>query len=158
VWSARMGGRDKGYVALVSPADAHHLRDWKWRAQFRAHTVYVGRRRDTRYVLLHRQILGDAAPKIDHANHNALDNRRDNLRPCSSSQNQSNSRRPLGRSGFRGVTRNGKGWRAQIRELGQWHHLGTFATPEQAARAYDAAAIEYFGEFATLNFPEGAPK
>lgn len=62
------------------------------------------------------------------------------------------------RSGFKGVyLHRGKGpncWYAQIRAHGRKIHVGAFLTPEEAARAYDEAAIKYHGEFARLNFPD----
>jgi hypothetical protein len=63
-------------------------------------------------------------------------------------------------SGYRGVYRNKKAWSASIKAGGRINHLGTFPTPEQAARAYDAAAVEWFGAAAVpvLNFPGGAPE
>jgi hypothetical protein len=59
-------------------------------------------------------------------------------------------------TGFKGVWRDkktGKCW-AQIYFEGKLIHLGSFATAEDAARAYDRKAIELFGQFARLNFPE----
>ena len=85
--------------------------------------------------------------------HNGLNNQRSNLRPCSQGQNNGNSRQRVGRSGFRGVylKKETLRWAACI---SPHRHLGTYSTPEEAARAYDEAAIERFGEFATLNFPQ----
>ncbi len=47
-----------------------------------------------------------------------------------------------------------KRWRARIGFKGKWIHLGDFADEIRAAMAYDDKAVELFGEFAYLNFPE----
>ena len=80
--------------------------------------------------------------------------RLDNLRICSRSENQHNRKLSShNTSGFKGVCWNkpaGK-WQANIRLRGKLQHLGHFPTPESAAEAYDAAAIRYFGEFSLTN-------
>jgi hypothetical protein len=57
-------------------------------------------------------------------------------------------------SGFKGVWWNKKAekWKGQIQVDGKKIHLGLFSDPTVAARAYDEAATEHFGEFAHLNF------
>lgn len=93
---------------------------------------------------------------IDHINGNKGDNRWSNLRACSRSENLSNQHalRSDNTSGYRGVcsTPDGK-WFAQIQSSGKWQYLGTYSTKLEAALAYDRAAQEMRGEFATLNLP-----
>jgi hypothetical protein len=102
------------------------------------------------YVRMHRQILNAKPGQIvDHRNRNGLDNRRENLRFATSAQNNIN-RTYRGRfspdpSGM---------YRARIAFQGKRIHLGMFATPEEAAKAYDAKALELYGEFANLIHPE----
>lgn len=115
-----------------------------------------------RRIFMHRVILerklGHPIPEglcADHINRDGLDNRRDNLRPATNSQNVANSEyggRKVA-SPYRGVspTRNGRRWRARIQAEGKQFRLGTFDTPEEAALAYNAAAIQHYGEFARLN-------
>jgi len=96
---------------------------------------------------------------VDHINGFGLDNRRSNLRASDYATNATNQRiRKNNTSGYKGVARNGRGWRALIQKDGHKTHLGTFATPELAALAYDQAAIELFGEFARPNFPDPTTK
>lgn len=88
---------------------------------------------------------------LDHRNLNKADNRFDNLRPATHSQNAANvSRRANCASGMKGVTwhkRAGK-WLAQIRKSGKNNYLGLYATKEEAHSAYAAAAFHLHGEFA----------
>jgi hypothetical protein len=90
---------------------------------------------------------------VDHANGNGLDNRRQNLRPADKPKNGMNTGAPRNNtSGYKGVTRRGARWQANIGLDGRLLCLGTFATPQEAARAYDTVATEHFGEFAHPNF------
>lgn len=98
------------------------------------------------------------APKgimTDHRDGDTLNNQRENLRLATNQQNQHNQRR-LRRdntTGFKGVTlwpRKGV-YNAQIYVNTIRKSLGCYKTPEEAAAAYDAAAVKYFGEFAATN-------
>jgi hypothetical protein len=61
-------------------------------------------------------------------------------------------------SGYRGVSKRPRGWQARIGFLYEQYRLGSnFPTPEAAARAYDAKALELHGEYARLNFPPSKP-
>ena len=104
---------------------------------------------------MHREIL--KCPKglfIDHINRNGLDNRKNNLRVCSKSQNMMNTLIPKNNtSGYKGVSwsKRDKKWMAYIKIKNKFNNLGYFNIKEQAALAYNDAAKKYHGEFARLN-------
>lgn len=145
-----------GHLLLVDEADAHHFIARPWHAIPARDTFYAQAGDDTN-VLAHRLILN--APKgvlVDHANRNGLDNRRANLRLCNQSQNKANRPAPRNNtSGFKGVSRARSGrWSARITVDYRARALGTFDTAWEAAEAYNAAALEAWGEFALLNTPK----
>jgi len=102
---------------------------------------------------LHNLIIDKCGyPEVDHKNRNPFDNRKCNLRPCTSSQNQGN--RKLNKnntSGYRGVSFKCNRWAASIRIDDEHIHLGYFDTRESAAIAYNKAARKHWGSFANLN-------
>jgi hypothetical protein len=90
----------------------------------------------------------DPAVLIDHINGDKVDNRWDNLREATYSQNNRNSRAQCNNSsGFKGVTRDTVHWKATIYANGKNHYLGNFKTPEEAHAAYCKASVKMHGEF-----------
>lgn len=151
----------RGLVAIVDDEDYERVvAKGSWCADPSGDTYYARKNlyrheAPLRPLLMHTLITGFAY--VDHINGDGLDNRRANLRRATHRQNMANKRIYRNNtSGFKGVTRNtgtGRPWRASLRSDGRRHHLGYFDTAEEAARAYDTAAAEHFGEFARPNFP-----
>lgn len=143
----------RGCFALLDVEDYDHVCRSKWYAHWTGFCYYAARAVNGKFVYLHRFLMG-ALPgeHIDHRDRDGLNCCRMNLRRATPHQNNCN--RGKGRnasSQFKGVDKRAAGWRARIR-AGKQISLGTFATEEEAARAYDAKAVELFGEFARLNF------
>jgi hypothetical protein len=148
-------------VALVDDADYELVMQYRWHV--------LEQKRPGRFggpyaatnlpdygdtMLLHTLITG--WPRVDHIDHDGLNCQRFNMRPVTGSQNQWN-RRPNARStsAYKGVNwdaLNGK-WLARICVRKHQRNLGRYVSEIDAARAYDAAAREAFGEYAFLNFP-----
>lgn len=146
------------YVATVDADDRDLVAAYHWHAARRPNTVYVAhsKPRPARGMLLLHRVVCAAPPgvEVDHRDGNGLNNRRANLRLATSGQNKANSRKRGGTtSQYKGVSwfqRTGK-WHAEIQAHGQRHYLGYFYEETEAAAAYDAAAIEIWGEFAQVN-------
>jgi hypothetical protein len=146
--------------AVVDLADLERVQRHRWHVLILPHTSYAQGRvtpGSQKMISLHRFIMNPGPGlDVDHINHDGLDNRRSNLRVATRPLNLGNSRPRAGSSVFKGVSwrKQERTWRAGIGVNGRNIHLGFFSTEEAAARAYDAAAREVFGEFAYLNFPE----
>lgn len=152
----------KGGFTEINDEDAPLALAFKWRrhedkraknrAEYAAYSAGPGV-----VLFLHRLIM-KAKPNelVDHKDGDGLNNKRDNLRLCTQSQNRANGRQwKSPKSGFRGVYQKGNRWTALISQDGnKLKHLGTFIEKEDAAKAYDRAATERWGEFARLNFPK----
>ena len=148
--------RDGSYViAVADMVDIDLVKNHTWSLA----NGYVNSYIDGRNQKLARLIM-NALPneQVDHIDHDPLNNTRSNLRLVDKSQNQMNSKtRPdTGSerwSRYKGVTRrkcNGK-YRAYIKHNYRNIHLGTFDNEQDAAMAYDKAALKLFGNFALTN-------
>jgi hypothetical protein len=161
LYGAKAAGRD----ALVDDADYELVSQYRWNVwevrrsngtmagPYARSLVSTGGSKITIYM--HGLIM--CGIRIDHADHDGLNNQRSNLRPVTQSQNARNARPYAGgASPFKGVhwhQSNGK-WEASVRAGGKYIFRARFVSEEAAARAYDAAAREAFGEYACLNFPD----
>lgn len=146
-----------GLLALVDAGDYDLVKGYGWSAirprkggvwYATATIIENGKKRKLR---LHRLIMNPGeGEQVDHINGDGLDNRRANLRLCTSSENNMNRGK---KDGYKGVSyyKDRKKWRARIGINGEKRHLGWYATAEEAALAYNKAAGELFGEFARPN-------
>ena len=136
-----------GQSVLLDGCDVDRLSEFQWSIGTHGYaTSGCGKNQ----ILLHRIVAGA------HINRNRLDNRRENLRICSIQQNHMNrANLRSGNNPYKGVCHLPDGyWQAQITYNKCPIYLGKFKDVCDAAKAYDAAARELFGEFAYLNFPD----
>jgi hypothetical protein len=154
----------QGKFTIVEPPDYYLLQNFKWWVHANGSNLYAARTDITddlqaKIIYLHRQLMQPPEGLVvDHKNCVPLDNRRANLRIVTQAQNMRNRRKRKNTSSrYIGVWFDKKRnkWTVQIRYNGKKIWLGTFDSEIDAARAYDAAAKKYFGEFVRLNFPEG---
>ncbi len=144
--------------SLLDKEDYMKAEKYKWYLSATGYAIrQFWKNSKPRTVYLHKFIFDNPDTVIDHINGNRLDNRRINLRFCTQSQNLMNriKRKRLSSSKYKGVyfrKDTGK-FVARIKQIGTKKHinLGCFVNELDAAKAYNAAAIEYFGEFAKLN-------
>lgn len=149
----------QGFKTVVDGPDYERLIRWRWKVLKTESGHYAVRstgERGRRTIYMHRFILdAHVDSQIDHRDGDGLNNQRSNLRIGTKALNMRN-RGPQknNTSGFKGVwMHHGGKWVAEIRVDGKKYLLGHYENPVDAARAYDAAATEHFGEFAWLNFP-----
>jgi AP2 domain len=155
------GKKAAGRVALVDIEDYETVNGCRWYVWERqrpsqrpqgpyaiGHPLHEGRRIT---IQMHRLLLG--YPKVDHKDHDGLNNRRGNLRDGSAG-NDYNQRSRGGSSSYKGVSwhKQTNRWRATITLAKITTHLGLFDDEVEAAQAYDRAAAELFGEYAFFNF------
>lgn len=139
---------DAGNVSVVA--------DSRWCMTARGYAVA---RIDGAIIYMHTMLV--KAPfgwVVDHIDGDKLNNLTANLRACQQIDNSRN-RKNLSKnntSGYKGVTKTAEGrWRARITDNGTEVRLGHYDTQEEAALAYNKAAIEIYGEFAAINVIEG---
>ena len=136
------------------------LKNYKWYLNDKGYAATSWDDKDGHHFGFLHQAIVDLSGKvvqfgedIDHKDGDPLNCLDENLRICTFSQNCQNRRKISNVSGYKGVCwrKDIKKWKAYITCNEKYEHLGYFAIKEDAARAYNAAAIKYFGEFALLN-------
>lgn len=152
----------QGYIALVDDEDYERVSKYSWHIH-RSHnhkTVYARAylsKTSTKQTVMHQFLTGKL--DIDHKDNNGLNNQRNNLRVATRSQQVANAGpRNTNKCGLKGVSwhKQARKWRAVIMVGAKQKYLGCYVDKEEAARAYDTAATQVFGEFAKLNYPSPA--
>lgn len=148
--------------AIVDDCDLEPLSRLAWRLSSQGYAYRQEKVGGSKtIVLMHRVIAAPVGRQVvDHVNRDRVDNRRANLRCCTTAQNIANQAGHRDRSArFKGIRNthrptSDRQWRARISVNGKTTWLpGRYATDVEAAMAYDAAAVALYGEFASLNFP-----
>jgi hypothetical protein len=152
----------RGHETIVDDKDFAWLNQWKWQYGGNGYAVrdqYLGKIGGTyrhKTVLMHREILdAPSGTEVDHANRNKLDNRRDNLRLATRSQNRANiqsarrknSELPTGIT-YNPSPRTKQPFMARVAKDGRSYFLGNFYTVDEASQAYKLKKKQLFGEFA----------
>jgi hypothetical protein len=148
---------------IVDEEDYDYLIQWAWHANRNKNQYYAAtnmKLKEVAYTCFMHNLIAERMGIVgnaDHKNRDGLDNRRSNLRLADDSQNNINRGLRLdSTSGYKGVCyrKDTNKWRAYITCKRERISLGSFKTAEEAAQAYNNAAIRLFGEYAYLNHVE----
>lgn len=141
----------RGMYTVIDAEDLEEMSKYTWNA---GNNSYVSARsKESKTIYMHR-LLCPTDAEVDHKDHDPLNNRKSNLRPCTHSQNQCNKNvRRKNKHKWRGITwvEARKKWKATIRCDKKIIYLGLFSTAEEAGNSYLEAANKYHGEFARAN-------
>lgn len=158
---------NKNYKCIVDDEDYERYKDYNWsvndyynKGPYFVRIKQINNKKES--IRLHRLIMNaKKGEEVDHIDGNTLDNRKCNLRICTPKENSRNRKRQKNNTtGYVGVLFVNRKYlirqfRARIKVDGKIKHLGYFKTREEAALAYNIAAVIYFGEFARLNIING---
>lgn len=143
--------------AIVDEDDWEFLSCWTWSLDGRGYPRRNDPSQKGKSILMHRQIMrvfdSGRVRIVDHINGNPLDNRKVNLRVCTSAENSRNSKRKkASKSGYKGVTwhKRDRKWEARICVNGKNTFIGNFDSAESAHEAYCKKAVEMHGDFANF--------
>ena len=140
--------------ALIDDEDFEYLNQWKWcyHHSYAIRSKQIDNRK--KYFRMHRELIKvPLGMVIDHINGDSLDNRKENLRACTVSQNAMNAKiKKDTSSNIKGIYffKNENKYKARITINGRSKHLGVFQDIKNAISAYNNAAKEYFKKFAKL--------
>jgi hypothetical protein len=144
-----------GYKVLIDEEDLWLISFRKWQVNQRNEGyIYFTSRINGNHSSLHREII--KCPKsyfVDHINGNTLDNRKENLRVCTRSENIRNQKTRIDNTtGFKGVgyDKSRNKYKARIKITGKYLFLGRFESPDEAYIAYCKASKKYHGEFGRI--------
>ena len=141
---------------LISISDYDLVSKYTWRVSPYNYVETTTYDKGNRKNLRLSRLLTDCPSNmvVDHINNNRLDNRRENLRVCTSQQNNLNVKKySTSKSKYKGVTfcKNTNKWRAKTKHLGKTISLGYYDTEEEGALAYNKYMLEHHKNFAQLN-------
>ena len=144
---------------MVDDDDYEYLNKWHWwfNGRYAIKEERYGKRSENkkRKYYMHRFLMGaKEGQEVDHINSDKLDNRRENLRLCTRIENAHNkSIQSNNTSGYKGVywSKAARKWQAYVTIDRKAKYLGLFEDKKDAARAYNQAALNNYGEFAKLN-------
>ena len=141
----------KNKYVLVDDEDFILLNNIRWYAVKSERTFYCYAKINGKPIQMHTFLVNP--PKgfeVDHKDQNGLNNCKINLRVATKSQNQAN-RKTKGKCGYKGISPHRLRFMAKIKIGQKQVYLGLFKTPQEAAQAYDEAAVKQHGEFALTN-------
>jgi hypothetical protein len=147
-------------VALIDDEDWELISQYKWYAEKQQNSseMWYAKTNKPKSIRMHRLIIdAQNGEEVDHINHNGLDNRRNNLRIATKSENAINNRkRKKTTSKYKGVSWDKKQnkWHAYIHINGKKIHIGSFEDEILAAKAYDVKSLSLHKEFSNPNFRE----